>query len=115
MLREFFEPSKDDQEHGLKVPTQTHKSIAELVHDGFIKVIVATNFDRLMEQALDALNVQYQTLYHDSDIEGMRPLTHAECTIIKVHGDYRDMRFKNITDELKEYSPELKGLLKQIF
>gem|GEM_PF-2979680 len=115
LLREFFEPSKDDQEHGLKVPTQAHKAIAELVHDGFIKVIVTTNFDRLMEQALDALNVQYQTLYHDSDIEGMRPLTHAECTIIKVHGDYRDMRFKNITDELKEYSPELKGLLKQVF
>jgi len=115
LLREFFEPSKDDQEHGLKVPTQAHKAIAELVHDGFIKVILTTNFDRLMEQALDALNVQYQTLYHDSDIEGMRPLTHAECTIIKVHGDYRDMRFKNITDELKEYSPELKGLLKQVF
>ncbi|MDL5376809.1 SIR2 family protein [Exiguobacterium mexicanum] len=115
LLREFFEPSKDDQEHGLKVPTQAHKAIAELVHDGFIKVIVTTNFDRLMEQALDALSVQYQTLYHDSDIEGMRPLTHAECTIIKVHGDYRDMRFKNITDELKEYSPELKGLLKQVF
>jgi hypothetical protein len=28
----------------------------------------------LIEQALDELNVQYQTLYHDSDIDGMKPL-----------------------------------------
>ncbi|MDW4528778.1 SIR2 family protein [Rossellomorea marisflavi] len=115
LLKEFFEPTEEDLKEGRKVPTEAHKSIAELVKKGYIKVIVTTNFDRLIEQALDELNVQYQTLYHDSDIEGMKPLAHADCTVLKIHGDYRDTRFKNITDELKCYSSNLSGLLKQVF
>ena len=115
LLREFFEPTSEEQEEGVKTPTQAHKAIAELVYKGFIKVIITTNFDRLIEHALDTLNIQYQTLYHDSDIEGMKPIAHVDCTVIKVHGDYRDMRFKNITNELKDYSAELTSLLKQIF
>lgn len=115
LLKEFFEPTEEDLKEGRKVPTEAHKEIAELVKQGYIKVIVTTNFDRLIEQALDESNVQYQTLYHDSDIEGMKPLAHADCTVLKIHGDYRDTRFKNITDELERYSPNLSVLLQQVF
>lgn len=115
LLREFFEPTEDDLEHKRKTPTQAHRSIAQLVKQGYIKVIITTNFDRLIEQSLDELNVQYQTLYHDSDIEGMKPLAHADCTVLKIHGDYRDTRFKNVTDELKSYSEPLMDILKRIF
>jgi hypothetical protein len=115
LLKEFFEPPEEDLKEERKVPTEAHKAIAELVKQGYLKVIVTTNFDRLIEQALDELNVQYQTLYHESDIEGMKPLVHADCTILKIHGDYRDTRFKNITDELERYSPDLYVLLQQIF
>lgn len=45
----------------------------------------------------------------------MKPLAHADCTILKIHGDYRDTRFKNITDELESYSTNLSVLLQQIF
>lgn len=115
LLKEFFEPTEEDLKEGRKVPTAAHKAIAELVKQGYIKVIVTTNFDRLTEQALDEFNVQYQTLYHESDIEGMKPLAHADCTILKIHGDYRDTRFKNITDELESYSTNLSVLLQHIF
>lgn len=115
LLKEFFEPTEEELEEGKKVPTLAHRAIAELVKQGYIKVIVTTNFDRLIEQALDELNVQYQTLYHDSDIEGMKPLAHADCTVLKIHGDYRDTRFKNITDELESYSDSLTDILKRIF
>lgn len=115
LLKEFFEPTEEDLKEGRKVPTAAHNAIAELVKQGYIKVIVTTNFDRLIEQALDDVNVQYQTLYHESDIEGMKPLAHADCTILKIHGDYRDTRFKNITDELESYSANLSVLLQQIF
>ncbi|OXS60813.1 SIR2-like protein [Bacillus sp. V-88] len=115
LLKEFFEPTEEDLKEGKKVPTVAHRAIAELVKQGYIKVIITTNFDRLVEQALDELNVQYQTLYHESDIEGMKPLAHADCTILKIHGDYRDTRFKNITDELESYSPKLSSVLRQIF
>src|SRR5699024_620045 len=115
LLKEFFEPTEEEIDEGRKVPTDAHKAIAELVKQGYIKVIVTTNFDRLIEQALEDLNVQYQTLYHDSDIEGMKPLAHADCTVLKIHGDYRDTRFKNITDELESYSDSLTDILKRIF
>ncbi|AIC96496.1 SIR2 family protein [Shouchella lehensis] len=115
LLKEFFEPTEEDIQAGRKIPTEAHKSIAKLVKQGFIKVIVTTNFDRLIEQALDELNVQYQTLYHDSDIDGMKPLAHADCTVLKIHGDYRDTRFKNITDELESYSDSLTDILRRVF
>ncbi|MDA2643531.1 SIR2 family protein [Bacillus cereus] len=114
LLAEFFEPQEGDEAY-VKRPTKAHKEIAKLVKEGYIKVIVTTNFDRLMEQALDELDIQYQTLYHESDIDGMKPLTHANCTVLKIHGDYRDTRFKNVSNELKEYPPVLSNLLKQIF
>ncbi|MDP4552948.1 SIR2 family protein [Alkalihalobacillus macyae] len=115
LLSEFFEPSEEDIQEGRKVPTEAHRSIANLVSQGYVRVIVTTNFDRLLEQAMDELNVQYQTLYHESDIGGMKPLAHAECTVLKIHGDYRDTRFKNITDELSSYPEPINEILGRIF
>ncbi|WP_283152157.1 SIR2 family protein [Guptibacillus hwajinpoensis] len=115
LLSEFFEPSEEDIQEGRKVPTEAHRSIANLVSQGYVRVIVTTNFDRLLEQAMDDLNVQYQTLYHESDIAGMKPLAHAECTVLKIHGDYRDTRFKNITDELSSYPKSINEILGRIF
>jgi hypothetical protein len=45
----------------------------------------------------------------------MKPLAHADCTVLKIHGDYRDTRFKNITNELQSYSEPLSKLLRRIF
>ncbi len=115
LLKEFFEPTEEDIEEKRKLPTEAHRAIAQLVKEGYIRVIVTTNFDRLIEQALDELSVQYQILYHESDIDGMKPLAHSECTILKIHGDYRDTRFKNVTDELQQYSDSLTELLQRIF
>ena len=49
LLRPYFESS---EQQGQKQPTVAHRSIAWLVSHGFIKVIVTTNFDRLLEQAI---------------------------------------------------------------
>ena len=57
LLAEYFVATDEDRAEGLKVPTAGHHAIAELVKGGWIKVILTTNFDRLMEQALDALGV----------------------------------------------------------
>ncbi|MEK4027599.1 SIR2 family protein [Pseudobacillus sp. FSL P4-0506] len=115
LLKEFFEPTLEEVEQKQKVPTDAHYAIAKLVQRGYVKVIVTTNFDRLLEHALDEHNVQYQTLYHDTDIEGMKPLAHADCTVLKVNGDYRDTRFKNITGELDNYTLPLAQLLRRVF
>lgn len=115
LLKEFFEPTIEEAEQKQKIPTDAHHAIAKLVQRGYVKVIVTTNFDRLLEHSLDEHNVQYQTLYHDTDIEGMKPLAHAECTVLKVNGDYRDTRFKNVTDELDNFTVPLAQLLRRVF
>src|ERR1035437_2283569 len=57
LLKEYFEPTEEQVSQGLKVPTQAHKAIARLVARGYIKVIITTNFDRLMERAIEAEGV----------------------------------------------------------
>ena len=52
VLRSYWEPTEQENEEGVKQPTKAHRAIASLVSQGFIKVIVTTNFDRLMELAL---------------------------------------------------------------
>lgn len=52
MLRAYFEPTDKEREEGAKAPTAAHRAIAALAARGFIKVIVTTNFDRLVETAL---------------------------------------------------------------
>jgi hypothetical protein len=61
-LEKYFVASQDDREAGRKRPTEAHKAIAELVRAGWIRVILTTNFDRLMERALEAADVPYQVV-----------------------------------------------------
>jgi hypothetical protein len=42
LLKNYFEPNEDDREQGLKVTTEAHRAIAELVAKGYIKVIITT-------------------------------------------------------------------------
>jgi hypothetical protein len=49
VLRGYFEPTVDERERGAKVPTPAHRAIARLVAAKYIKVIITTNFDRLIE------------------------------------------------------------------
>lgn len=114
-LEKYFVPTEQEREDGMKTPTQAHRSIAQLVKKGYIKVILTTNFDQLMEQALGVEGVNYQVVHDESSIAGMKPLFHSDCTVIKINGDYKDNRFRNISEELSSYSPKLEELLKDIF
>lgn len=118
ILRPYFEPNEDDKAKGLKIPTQAHKSIAELVREGFIKVIITTNFDKLIENAITEAIKPPFVIKTSNDISGMEPLEHLQETdsiVIKVNGDYLDTRIKNTEEELKKYNPKLKKLIKDIF
>jgi hypothetical protein len=114
LLKSFFEPSAAELEEGKKVPTKAHKAIAELVSKGAIKVIVTTNFDRLMEQALQNLGIVAQVIHTADAVDGALPLVHSNCTIVKLHGDYLDTRIKNAPLELEAYDPRMNGLLDRI-
>ncbi|MEJ2794961.1 SIR2 family protein [Iodobacter sp. LRB] len=115
LLRSYFEPTPEEQEDGWKQPTKAHRAIAQLVADGYIRVIVTTNFDRLMERALDELGIAAQVLSTPDQIAGALPLVHQPHCIIKVHGDYLDPRIKNTPDELAGYDDRQNTLLDQVF
>lgn len=116
LMRKFFEPSEEEKELGLKMPTKAHKAISKLVKAGYIRVIITTNFDRLLERALDDEGITYQIVYHESDIPKTVPLMHWQSvTILKINGDYIDCRFRNTTEELDDYPIEWKTYLYQVF
>jgi hypothetical protein len=115
LLRGYFEPTEDERDRGAKVPTAAHRAIARLVAGGYIRVIVTTNFDRLMERALDEAGVVPSVIASADMVRGAMPLAHAPCTVIKVHGDYLDTRLKNTRVELESYEEPMDRLLDQVF
>ena len=115
LLRPYFEADDQEREEGLKQPTSAHKAIAGLVSRGYVKVIVTTNFDRLMEKALEDEGVTPTVLSTPDQLQGALPLVHIDCCVFKVHGDYPDPRIRNTQSELDEYPPEFDQLLDKIF
>ena len=115
LLRPYFEPNETEREQGDKEPTLAHRAMASLAAQGFIKVIVTTNFDRLMETALKDAGVEPTVLSSPDQVEGALPLIHTQCCVFKVHGDYLDTRIRNTTAELDEYTHEFDELLDRIF
>lgn len=115
ILHSYIEPTAEDVEEGRKTPTRAHRAIAKLVRDGFVRVLITTNFDRLLENALREEGVEPVVVKSDDDLAGAVPLIHSRCFIVKVHGDYLDTRLRNTEDELAGYSPAQDQLLDRIF
>lgn len=115
LLRTYFEPNEEEVEEGTKVPTKAHLAIAKLVKRGTVKVIISTNFDKLLEKALGVEGITPDMISSEDALQGAMPLVHSSCTIIKVNGDYTDTRIRNTVAELAEYPPGLVTILDRIF
>ena len=115
LLRPYFEANEQEREEGKKQPTAAHRAIAQLAAQGFIRVIVTTNFDRLLETALAETGVAATVLSSPDDVKGALPLIHTPCCVLKVHGDYLDTRIRNTPSELEKYPKEFDHLLDRIF
>jgi hypothetical protein len=115
LLRGYFEPTEAEAKQGRKAPTAAHKAIARLVADGRVRVILTTNFDRLLERALDDVGISPVVIATPDAIIGAPPLQHSACTIIKINGDFLDTRIRNTEEELAQYPPELCQLLDRVF
>ena len=114
ILHSYIEPSTQDREDGRKVPTRAHHAIAALVAAGFIRVIITTNFDRLMENALREAGVEPTIVASVDALSGAEPITHSACYVLKLHGDYKDARILNTDEELESYPTAYDGLLDRI-
>lgn len=115
LLRGYWEQTEQEREEGAKQPTAAHRAIATLAAQGFVKVIITTNFDRLMETALADVGIVPMILSTPDQVHGTLPLIHARCCLFKVNGDYLDTRIRNTPEELASYPAEFDALLDRIF
>jgi len=115
ILKKYFEPTEEEKEHQLKVPTEAHKVIAQMVKLGYIKMILTTNFDRLLEKAIEELGITPDVVKSEDDFEGVMPYVHSKCVIVKLHGDYKDTRIRNTIEELSNYSDTISKFLDEVF
>ncbi len=115
IIDSYIEVSEAEEDSGHRSPTNAHRAIAELVRSGFIRVIVTTNFDRLMENALRDVGIEPTVIASPDALNGAEPISHARCFILKLHGDYKDERILNTETELNEYPEKYGKLLERIF
>lgn len=114
ILRSYFEPSEDERREGAKSPTKAHRAIANLVASGHIRAVLTTNFDRLLERALEDVGVAPTVISTTDQIDGAVPLAHIRCCVVKLHGDYLDTRIRNTPEELAAYDARLNRFLDQV-
>lgn len=114
-IKTFIEPSDEERSEGKKLPTAAHQAIARLVSSGIIKVIITTNFDRLLERAIEEQGIVPTVIASADAAVGATPMIHSACTIIKLNGDYLDTRSKNTSIELLQYDNEIVHLVERIF
>lgn len=114
VVRPYIEPSDEERARGEKLPTAAHRAIANLMAKGYVRVVLTTNFDPLLEQALAEIGVNATVIASADHVAGALPLVHAGPTIVKLHGDYLDTRIRNTLGELSAYEPAIDDLLDQI-
>lgn len=116
LLSEYFEPKELDIEEGRKVPQTAHRAIASLVKAGYLKLIITTNFDRLIETALYDIGFHPYVISHESRIRSCPPPAHIQhsCIIFKIHGDYLDNELRNTPKELAAYPESMNIYLDRI-
>jgi hypothetical protein len=115
ILHGYIEPTKEDREEGRKVPTAAHFAIADLAVGGYLRVIITTNFDRLLENALRDRGIEPTIVASADALAGAEPITRSACYILKLHGDYKDARILNTDSELTAYPAQYDTLLDRIF
>lgn len=109
-------PSNEEQRDYLKsffkgiLPGEAHRLIAELVKENLIKYIITTNFDTLIETALDdvGLKGQYTVISSNEDVLTSKPWNKEDiCRIYKIHGTIEKGVIRNTKKDLEQLPPEL--------
>lgn len=115
LLKPYFEPSGDDPTGLLKRPTRAHRAIAKLVKKGYVRVVLTTNFDSLVELAMEDEGIRPVVASTPSTIAALDALAHIDSAVIKVNGDYREDSIRNTEEELRKYPGKVNSFLKTLF
>lgn len=96
-------------------PGKAHYELASLAEQGAIKVFITTNFDRLLEHALQARGIEPVLITSAADLASAPRREHADCYVLKPHGDYLQETIRNTPSELQELDQEIAAELAEIF
>lgn len=97
-----------------KEPSESHFLIADLVKKGLIKVILTTNFDRLMENALETEGIHPTIVSSEEELKTSLSREHSDCWILKLHGDYKRLNIRNTTKELEKLDDNIKKEFQEV-
>jgi len=67
-------------------PSPSHLLLASLVKKGFVKTIVTTNYDTLIEDACSSLGTAITVVAHDTQLQSARAAD--KPVLFKIHGDF---------------------------
>ena len=73
LMRGYFEPTPEERQRGVKVPSAAHRALAELAAGGYIRVFLTTNFDRMLELALEEAGVAPTVISTPDSLRGAAP------------------------------------------
>ncbi|MDQ6805621.1 MAG: SIR2 family protein [Actinomycetota bacterium] len=96
-------------------PGRTHEMLAGLAERGLARVFITTNFDRLLEHALQARGIEPVVIASDADLHAAVPREHADCIVLKPHGDYLRQTIRNTPEELAALEPGVTAELGEVF
>lgn len=96
-LKQYFEDAR---------PGEAHRQLALMVANSLVRFIFTTNFDDLVEKALEEMNLDYDVIYSDDILSATKSWDKVEtCRVYKLHGDYNTGKVRNTITELRELDP----------
>jgi len=99
-------------------PTPAHRALAAMAASGLVAPILTTNFDRLLETALVDAGVPFDVIF---DLDSMaRVIAEPDLAarrrklLVKLHGDYKDIRIRDTSGGFATYHPIIDALLDRV-
>lgn len=95
-------------------PTDNHRELARLAKRGLVRVFITTNFDHLLERALQEEGITATVISLPGQLPNALPREHGAAYILKVHGDYRTGAIRNTPNELAQLDPDIAAEFREI-
>jgi SIR2-like domain len=96
-------------------PAATHELLAGLAADELIRIFVTTNFDRLLEHALQTRGIEPVVVTDEVSLASAMPREHADCYVLKPHGDYLQQTIRNTAAEIERLPKAVDAELREVF
>ncbi|QOJ35082.1 MAG: SIR2 family protein [Nitrospira sp.] len=83
-------------------PGDAHQLVAKLAQLGVIRCVITTNFDKLLEQAIERAGLRVQVISNAEDLEHSEPLIHCrDFRVYKPHGTLGVGQIRNTPFDLE--------------